>query len=178
MVSNSCYGSPLQIKTSDWRERELHEWKSEQLTTSLLHHNHHWWSMFTYSTVMHSLLGMDLIIRIAKNRSTATLQLVALLKHFRMKVWLEVWLKHSPPINNFLVMGVDISVWRARIGSFNLSVRRFSGKRAKPTSRATNGLEVALVATIVLLILAGDMDFNQLQQRNSEYKCVPYCTSS
>ena len=75
-----------------------------------------------------------------------------------------------------MVMGVDISVWRARIGSFNLSVRQF-GKRAKPTSRATNGLEVALVAAIALLILAGDMDFNQFQQRNSEYKCVPYCTS-
>ena len=94
-----------------------------------------------------------------------------------MKVWLEVWLKHSPPIDYFLIMGVDISVWRARIGSFNLSTRRFSGKRAKPTTRATNGLEVAVVATIILLILAGDVDFNQLQQRNSEYKCVPYSTS-
>ena len=69
-------------------------------------------------------------------------------------------------------MGVDICLWRARIGSFNHSVRQISRKRAKLPSRVTNKLEVAVVAAIVLLILAGDLDYNQLQQRNSKCACV------
>ena len=74
-------------------------------------------------------------------------------------------------INEFM-MGVDICLWRARIGSFNHSVRQISRKRAKLSSRVTNKLEVAVVAAIALLILAGDLDYNQLQQRNSKCACV------
>ena len=67
-------------------------------------------------------------------------------------------------------MGVDIGVWRARIGSFNASVRRSSSKRAKqPVCRAGKAeLEVAVMA-VLLLIMAGGVEYSQHQ--NGE-KCV------
>ena len=69
-----------------------------------------------------------------------------------------------------LVMGVDIGVWRARIGSFNASVRRSSSKRAKqPVCRAGKAELEVVVMAVLLLIMAGGVEYSQHQ--NSE-ECV------
>ena len=72
-------------------------------------------------------------------------------------------------------MGVDIVVWRSRIGAFNLSARRFSGKRAKPGARAGRvGLEVVILAAILLLVIVGEVQvqqYSQHQERCEHHDC-------
>ena len=74
-------------------------------------------------------------------------------------------------------MGVDIVVWRCRIGAFNLSARRLSGKRAKrPGARAHAGrvgLEVVVLATVLLLITVGQIQYSQHhgQERCKHHDC-------
>lgn len=70
-------------------------------------------------------------------------------------------------------MGVDIVVWRSRIGTFNLSVRRFSGKRAKPGPRAGRvGLEVVVLTTVLLLIIVGEVQqYSQHRERCEHRDC-------
>ena len=70
-------------------------------------------------------------------------------------------------------MGVDIVMWRFRIGTFNLSTRRFSGKRAKLGARAGRvGLEVVVLATVLLLIIVGEVQqYSQHQERCEHYDC-------
>ena len=69
-----------------------------------------------------------------------------------------------------VIMGVDIGVWRARIGSFNASVRRSSSKRAKqPVCGAGKAELEVVVLAVLLLIMAGGVEYSQHQ--NSEL-CV------
>ena len=67
---------------------------------------------------------------------------------------------------------IDIAVWRARIGLFNLSIGRIlAGKRVKvrrPTADCSvllgwitiTPLEAATVLVLLLLVLCGDVDIN------------------
>ena len=67
-------------------------------------------------------------------------------------------------------MGVDIGVWRARIGSFYASVRRASSKRVKqPVCRASKAELEVVVMAVLLLIVAGGVEYSQHQ--NGE-ECV------
>ena len=64
----------------------------------------------------------------------------------------------------------DIGVWQARIGSFNASVRRSPSKRAKqPVCRAGKAELEVVVLAVLLLIMAGGVEYSQHQ--NSE-QCV------
>ena len=70
-----------------------------------------------------------------------------------------------------VIMGVDIGVWRARIGSFNASVRRSSSKRAKQGSVCRAGkaeLEVVVMA-VLLLIMAGGVEYSKHQNGESVF---------
>ena len=70
------------------------------------------------------------------------------------------------------VMGVDISVWRARIGSFNASVRRSSSKRAKqPVCGAGKAELEVVVMAVLLLIMAGGVEYSQ-HQNSEEFVCL------
>ena len=62
------------------------------------------------------------------------------------------------------MMGVDISVWRCRIGTFNASIHRSSGKRVKKslTLPGGNGVPVViLAAAVLLLVVVGEVRYCQ-----------------
>ena len=66
-------------------------------------------------------------------------------------------------------MGVDVGVWRARIGSFNASVRRSSKRAKQPVCRAGKAELEVVVMAVLLLIVAGGVEYSQHQ--NGE-ECV------
>ena len=76
-------------------------------------------------------------------------------------------------------MGVDISVWRCRIGTFNASIHRSSGKRVKKslTLPGGNGVPVViLAAAILLLVVAGEVRYCQRYKHpGSTLLSVPFC---
>ena len=72
-------------------------------------------------------------------------------------------------------MGVDISVWRSRIGTFNACVRRSSGKRAKQSvcGAGSSGLEVVVVTAVLLVVvMAGEVQSRIHQGHCELYHCV------
>ena len=72
-------------------------------------------------------------------------------------------------------MGVDISVWRSRIGTFNTCVRRSSVKRAKQSvcGGGCSGLEVVVVTAVLLVVvMAGELQSRIHQEHCELYHCV------
>ena len=83
---------------------------------------------------------------------------------------------------HFTLMGVDISVWRCRIGTFNASIHRSSGKRSRVKKSLTlpggNGVPVVILAAAVLLlhvlVVAGEVQHHK-HSRSTSLLSVPFC---
>ena len=79
------------------------------------------------------------------------------------------------------MMGVDISVWRCRIGTFNASIRRSSSKRVKKslTLPGGNGVPVVILAAagVLLLVVAGEVRYCQHHKHSGSTSLlsVPFC---
>ena len=77
-------------------------------------------------------------------------------------------------------MGVDISVWRCRIGTFNASIHRSSGKRVKKSLALPGGNGVPVVilaAAVLLLVVAGEVRYCQHHEHSgpTSLLSVPFC---